>query len=143
MQSLRTIPTMYLNKNKLSMMIPKNIYYGSVKNEVLYEFMSKYTSTMLKISFSESPMYQTYNLVDSEITHIDFRQIMNIPSGEQLYISTNIEDKYSSYIENATKNKECNRILLDNFQVNLNIQNETHEMFGYCNELVHLTFERK
>lgn len=143
MQFLITPPSMYLNKNKLIMMIPKNIYYGSVKNEVLCEFMSKYTSTMLKIAFAESPMCQKYSLTNSDITYIDFRQVMNIPSGEQLYISTNIEDNYSSYIENATKNKESDRIILDNFQVNLNIQNETYEMFGYCNELVDLTFERK
>lgn len=138
------VSSIYYNKKSILTLDISNVYlYNFINQKYMYDVMSSYTNLLLKTEYVGTRPSMKHKLVETKINTLDFRQIMNIPSGNYIRVSYNLDDNYNKYLDSITLNDEYVTTNITNFVVNLNVNNEYGELFGYCNELVDLTFERK
>ena len=113
------------------------------KFSLFTKYITSYTNVLLKTSFIGTEYSLYYNISDISITSIDIRQTINIPAGDHINLLSMYDREYEEIFNSIDTDTNINKIFLENVLLEFNVQNETNEPFGYCNELVDITLERK
>ena len=137
----KTLPTMYFRNNVFMMDIPKSVLYSpTLRTEYLHSF----TNVLLKTAHIHATSNSLYTLQSVDVTYIGLRKLLNVPSTDTLRITCNQEDSYNEYLDKTiTQLPYANPLYIENMVVHFDIRNEYNELFGYCKEMVDLTFMQK
>lgn len=135
------IPRMYYHGSKLCMEIPKNHLFSKNSQELLARYFTLYTNTYMKTAFIGTRLSSEYHIKDVTLESVDMKQVTNVPVYDLVQVSCSMENRYE-YMFDSTKPTQPT-FTIENQPLHLTLKNDTNELYGYCNEIVEITFARK